>query len=101
MRCYYVLVHGSLDWLPARSASDELGAARPIGFYAHRYVLALNEEAASAVAFRRVLANLDRQMGWLRDGLATVALEAEEVAPAPIGKLLRPNNRGHTFYTEA
>jgi hypothetical protein len=39
-------------------------------------------------------------MGWLRDGLATVELEAEEIATAPMHKLLKPDNRGHTFYGE-
>jgi hypothetical protein len=101
MRCYYVLVHGSLDWVPGRSAGDEFGAARPVGFYCHRYVLAHNEATAIDVALRRVRANLDTKMGWMRDGLATVALHAEEVAAAPMHKLLKPDNRGHTFYTEA
>ena len=101
MRCYYVLVHGSLDWLPGRSANDEFGAAKPVGFYCHRYVLASSEAGAIDVSFRRVRANLDRKMRWLRDGLATVELYAEQVAAAPMFKLLKPDNLGHTFYTEA
>src|SRR5690242_17445898 len=100
MRCYYVLVHGTLDWLPGRSAKDEFGAAKPAGFFSHRYVLAHNETGAIERAFRRVRANLDKQMGWLRDGLATVDLRAEEVAVAPMRKLLKPENRGHTFHIE-
>ena len=98
MRCYYVLVHGSLDWKTDRSAVDGFGAAKPAGFYCHRYVLALNEAGAIDVAFRRVRANLDKTMGWLRDGLATVELDAAEIAAAPMHKLLKPDNRGHTFY---
>jgi hypothetical protein len=101
MRCYYVLVHGRLDWLPGRSACDEFGAEKPLGFYCHRYVLAHNEGGAIDVAFRRVRSNLDSEMGWLRDGLATVELHADEVTTAPMHKLLKPDNRGHTFYTEA
>jgi len=58
-------------------------------------VLALNEAAASEKAFRRVRDNLK---GLLGDGAATVELEAEEVAIAPMHKLLKPDNRGHTFY---
>jgi len=100
MRCYYVLVRGDLDWVPGRSATDEFGAMKPAGFYCHRYVLAANETRAAKAAFERVRANLDRQMGWFRDGLATVALEAEEIATAPMHKLLKPDNRGHTFYGE-
>jgi hypothetical protein len=101
MRCYYVLVHGSLDWLPASSASDEIGAAKPAGFYCHRYVFAYNEAGAVSTAFRRVRANLDRNMGWFRDGSATVKLHADEVRAAPMHKLLKPDNPGHTIYIEA
>lgn len=100
MRCYYVLVHGTLGWVPGRSASHEFGAMKPAGFSCHRYVLASSEAAAIDTAFNRVRANLDREMGWLREGLATVELDAEEVAAAPIYKLLRPDNRGHTFYLD-
>ena len=41
MRCYYVLVHGTLHWNVAPPADD---VARPRGFYCHRYVLASDEE---------------------------------------------------------
>jgi hypothetical protein len=98
VRCYFILVHGRLKWVPGRMAGDELGAMRPAGFHCHRYVLAANEDEAVETAFRRVRDNLDHQFGWLRDGLATVELEAEEVATAPIRKLLKGDNRGHTFY---
>jgi hypothetical protein len=89
-----------MRWVTDRSAADEFGAMKPQGFYCHRYVLAADQRQAIARAFERVRANLDNQMRWLRDGLATVDLEAEEVAPAPMHKLLKPDNRGHTFYTE-
>jgi hypothetical protein len=100
MRCYYVLVRGNLSWLPDRSATDEFGAMKPAGFYCHRFVLAANEARATQVAFERVRVNLDSQMGWLRDGLATVEPEAEEIATAPLHKLLKPDDRGHSFYGE-
>lgn len=100
MRCYYVLVHGMLDWVTDRSSADEFGSMKPDGFYCHRYVLAANEAQAVSRAFERVRANLDSQMGWFRDGLATVQLEAEELEPAAMHKLLKRENRGHTFYTE-
>jgi hypothetical protein len=64
-------------------------------------VLAPNETAAAETAFRRVRDNLDKEMGWVRDGLATVQLQTEEVAKAAMYKLLKPDNRGHTFYEEA
>jgi hypothetical protein len=100
MRSYYVLVHGKLQWVTDRSAADEFGATTPVGFYCHRYVLAADEGRAIARAFERVRANLDSKMGWLRDRLATVELEAQEVVPAPMHKLLKPDNRGHTLYTD-
>lgn len=100
MRCYYVLVHGKLDWATESILSDEFGATKPTGFYCHRYVLALDKGEARATALRRVQRNFENQFSWLRDGLATVHLEAEEVDSAQMRKLLKPDNRGHTFYTE-
>jgi len=100
VRSYYILVHGKLQWATDRSVADEFGAMKPTGFYCHRYVLAADKAQAIARAFERVRANLDSQMGWLRDGLATVELEAQEVKPAPMHKLLKPDNRGHSFYTD-
>ncbi|MFP5329915.1 MAG: hypothetical protein ACLGHC_07245, partial [Alphaproteobacteria bacterium] len=85
-------------WLAERNCSEQPGVARPVGFYAHRYVLAASKDDAIATAFRRVRLNLDQQTGWLRDGLASLKLEAEEIRAAPVHKLLKPDNRGHTFY---
>ena len=85
MRCFFVRVHGKLDW----RSKPETGALQPAGFYCHRYVLAPDEKRAIATAFRRVRDNLDRQAGWLRDGLATLELQADEVATAPMRKLLK------------
>jgi hypothetical protein len=61
-------------------------------------VLAPNELEASEKAFRRVRDNLDRKTGWFSRGMARLTLEAEEIAVAPMHKLLKPDNRGHTFF---
>jgi hypothetical protein len=100
VRCYYVLVHAKLNWVTEQSGTDVGDATKPGGFLCHRYVLAGDEAKAAKTAFQRVRANLDDQTGWLRDGLATMELQAEEVATAPMHKLLKPDNRGHTFYNE-
>ena len=96
MRCFYVLIHGELRW------RTDIGADspewRPNGFYCHRYVLASGRDDAVQRASVRVRRNLDEQMGWLSRRQATLELDAEEVAPAPIHKLLKRDNRGHTFY---
>lgn len=97
MRCYYVFIHGSLHWNVAPPSGD---INQPQGFYCHRYVLASDEENAARKAFSRVRANLDRGGRWLSDGSATLTLEADEVCRAPIHGLLKPGNRGHTFYDE-
>ena len=44
--------------------------------------------------------NLDRDGHWPSDGSATLTLEAEEVRKAPIHKLIKPDNRGHSFYEQ-
>jgi hypothetical protein len=95
MRCYYVLIHGKLNWALA-DADSELG--RPDGFYCHRFVLARTGAHAAEKAFRRVRENLDRQTGWFHRGLAELTPEAGDLRLAPMHKLLMAENLGHTFY---
>ena len=96
MRCFYVRIHGSLDWQSDHLEDEE--SFTPAGFYCHRYVLASGYKAAVEKAFRRVRKNLEKQTGWTGRGLAKLTLEAEELVPAPLHKLLRRDNRGHAFY---
>ena len=98
MRCFYVLVHGKLDWEANFSQSRDLQVSRPAGFYCHRFVLADNDAAAADKALRRIRANLNKQTKWLTEGVASLKMEATEVSSAPLHKLLRPDNKGHTFY---
>ena len=100
VRCFYVLVHGKLRWRTEPAITDDPDDFRPTGFYCHRYVLASDRDGARDKVFRRVREDLEQQTGWVRNGLATVDLEAEEVADAAMHKLLKPDNRGHTFYNE-
>ena len=96
MRCFYVLVHGSLEW-PLECAQDE-ELFTPAGFYCHRYVLAAGYKEAAEKAFHRVRSNLEKQTGWLSRGSAKLTLEAAELAPAPLTKLLKRGNRRQSFY---
>ena len=96
MRCFYVLVHGSIEWGSEPEVDDEF--FRPAGFHCHRYVLASGYKDAAERAFRRVRKNLEKQTGWIGQGLAKLTLEAEELTPAPMSKLMKRDNRGHTFY---
>ena len=82
MRCFYVLVHGSIEW-PSDHLDDE-EMFTPAGFYCHRYVLASGYEEAVEKAFRRIRKNLEKQTGWLMQGLAKLTLEATELKPAPM-----------------
>lgn len=99
MRCFYVLVHGTLDW-PADHLDDE-ELFTPAGFYCHRYVLAAGYEEAAEKAFRRIRKNLERQTGWLKRGSVTLKLEAAELRPAPMHKLFRRRRRVRDFYESA
>ncbi len=99
MRCFYVLVHGKLEWECDPDIDDDF--FQPSGFYCHRYVLAKGFEDAAEKAFRRVRKNLEKQTGWLGQGLAKLTLEAEELKPAPIHKLLRRGRRVRDFYESA
>lgn len=98
MRCFYVLIHGQLAWLGDPSTPADIG--KPEGFYCDRFILASSEGKAAEKALRRVRDNLDDRTGWLRQGLAQLTLEVDEIESAPISKLLAPENRGHTFYGE-
>jgi hypothetical protein len=100
MRCFYVLVHGKLQWHASQGATDAIGVDQPAGFWCHRYVLAADENSAENKAIRRVSDNLERVFGWLSNGAATVDLEVAEVSVAPARKLIKPDNKGHTFYAE-
>jgi hypothetical protein len=100
VRCFYVLVHGELRWRTELAVTDDPDVFRPTGFYCHRYVLASDANGARDEAFRRVRENLEQQTGWVTNGLATVDLHAEKVTDAAMHKLLKPDNRGHTFYIE-
>jgi hypothetical protein len=98
MKCYYVLVHGQLDWRAAASAmADGDDSFQPEGFYCHRHVLASTPQGAQEKAFLLVRDNLDWQTGWLTANAAILAMEAEETTPAPIVRLLQRHS-GHTFY---
>jgi hypothetical protein len=100
MKCYYVLVHGRLNWRTTSPPPHDDGETfQPEGFYCQRYVLASSIHHAQEAAFRRVRENLDRQTGWIRGGVK-LELEAEETTSAPIYQLLKPDNRGHTFYEQ-
>ena len=96
MRCFYVRVHGTLEWQSGHLEGEE--NFTPAGFYCHRYVLASGYKNAAEKAFRRVRKNLEKQTGWLGRGVAKLTLEAEELKPAPMHKLLRRDNKGHAFY---
>jgi hypothetical protein len=96
LRCFYVLVHGTLDWHSDHAEDEE--NFTPAGFYCHRYVFASGFEEAAEKAFRRVRKNLERQTGWIGRGLAKLTLEAEELTPAPMRNLLKRGNRGQKFY---
>lgn len=100
MQCYYVLIHGQLDWSTASPPTGDDETYRPKGSYCHRFVLASSTIDAQDAAFRRVRDNFDRQTGWLKANLVTLELEADEVSPAPIYRLLTPDNRGHIFYDQ-
>mgnify|MGYP003575142496 CR=1 FL=1 len=96
MRCFYVVVHGTLEWASDHLENEE--AFTPAGFTCHRYVLASGFEEAAEKAFRHVRKCLEKQTGWLKQGLAKLTLEAEELKPAPLHKLLRRNRRVRDFY---
>jgi len=99
MQCYYVVIHGRLEWAAAAPPNNDEGDTwQPLGFYCHRFVLASSISSAQDTAFRRVRDNLEWQTGWLNSNQVKLQLNAEQVTPAPFFRLLKPDNRGHIFY---
>ena len=96
MRCFYVLVHGKLEWPPDHLDDQEMFT--PTGFYCHRYVLAKGYEEAADRAFRLIRKTLERQTGWIGQGSAKLTLEAHELKPAPLHKLFRRGRKVSDFY---
>lgn len=63
-------------------------------------MFAADERRAAEIAFKRVRSNLSGGGSWLSNGDALLTLKAEEIRAAPFYKLLKPDNRGHTFYED-
>ena len=98
MRCYYVLVHGQLEWLVP--LSEEEGASQPSGFYCYRYVLAANQADAATRALQRVAHQFHKICDWVTTMNANLVLEADDVSEAAFYMLLKPDMRNHIIYDE-
>ncbi|MGZ8286898.1 MAG: hypothetical protein ACXW27_13455 [Allosphingosinicella sp.] len=93
------MVHGALESHLARK-SAEAGAeqAMPAGFYATRYVVAVDEVSAVPRALRSVRRAIERRYPALKTGLMSVSLTGEEVDRGRWIDLFRSINRGFNFY---
>jgi hypothetical protein len=96
--CYRVLIHGALE--PRLTRNVELSAAEtmPAGFYATRYVAALDPASAGQRAIRSVRRAIEARYPALRTGTLSVTLTDEEVEPGRWRDMLRAINRGFNFY---
>jgi hypothetical protein len=100
MNCYYIVVHGRLDWDATLPRVDD-GMTRPEGFLSHRYVLASTFSTAQEAALRGVREHFDKRFVWLKSKAARLRLEAAETDQVPLYhvlyKLIRPIP-GYWFY---
>lgn len=96
MRCYYVLVHGELQYHLDREATG----LQSKGFVAARCLFARNAEEATFKAFAKVTRGLAERNADIRDGLISVKFEAEEVEVTNWWNAFRRFNRSHAFYQE-
>jgi hypothetical protein len=95
------MVHGALrSHLAPKPAESTPAQSLPSGFYATRYVIAINENSAAARAIRSVERAIERRYPSLKSGLMSVSLTAEEVNQDRWEGLLRRVNRGFNFYLE-
>jgi hypothetical protein len=98
MRCYYLLVHGILDWSPGAIAKWQLPETRPSGFYCHRHVFASSSEDAIGKVLAAVRSYYEDTTDWFVNELLDLKLEVEEIREAPFYKGLIKDNLGATFY---
>lgn len=95
MRYFQVLIHGAFR--PRLNFGSELGAR---GFYTTRWVVTADERTAIAKAINSARRELVQKQADIRDGLVSIEMEAEEVAPASWWRWLKSGGRGFTFYSE-
>lgn len=97
MRCYRVLVHGRI----CRADADPDGHSelvQPKGFYANRYVLAATEQGAANRALGLVRKDMADRDALVRAGKKQLSVSVVEVDRANIASILKPINKGYSFY---
>ncbi len=94
MRCFFVLVHGKLEW-GFDAAPNE---TQPAGFVCPRYVLAGGETRAQEIATLNVQRTAERRFSWLSNGETRLSLSVDEILPARLYKLLWPLSQSFVFY---
>lgn len=92
------MVHGALQTRLARSIDSRGTEVMPAGFYATRYVAALDQASAGRRAVRSVRRAIEARYPALRTGTLSVTLTDEEVEPGRWRDMLRAINPGFNFY---
>lgn len=95
MRCFLVLIHGAFR--PRLNFGSEQSAR---GFYTTRWVVTADEQTAITRAFGSARRELSEEHADIRDGLVSIDMEAEEVAPRSWWRWLKGGGRGFAFYTD-
>ena len=95
MRCFQVLIHGAFR--PRLNFGAELSAH---GFYTTRWVLASDEQTAIKKGFSSARRELLTKQADIRDGLVSMNMEAEEIAPGSWWRWLKGGGGGFSFYTD-
>ena len=96
MRCFFVMIHGRFIY----HVNPAPSGVKSQGVFAARCLFAQNEADASAKALARVEKSLAKWNPDIRNGLISVSLDVEEVAPEGWWKAFYRANRGHVFYRE-
>ena len=95
VRCFRVVIHGAFQ--PRLNLGSDVSAR---GFYTTRWVVTPDEQAAVGKAFNSARGELARGHPDIRDGLVTIDMEAEEVAPGSWWCWLKNGSRGFSFYSD-
>ncbi|TNE27915.1 MAG: hypothetical protein EP350_10945 [Alphaproteobacteria bacterium] len=98
MKCYRLLVHGVLDWLPEAVEKWEVPESRPSGFYCTRHTFARSADDATEKVLADVRSYYEDTTDWFAHDLLELRLEIDEIGFAPFYQGLLKPNLGATFY---
>lgn len=97
MRCFSLLVHGTLDWSPDAVAKWEIPETRPTDLYCRTYTFARSTKEASVKVLAETRSYYEETTDWFINDLLEMHLTVEEIKSAPFYKGMFKGKTERTF----